>query len=151
MTSSSVAEMMSRAENQEILNKMRVALDADEEAARIMENADSIDDLYTVVSRYIKVRFEDFRKALESTVEHLSRPKTMLSDDMLECVTAAGIWNFLKNNWKTVVLGTVGVALAATGIGVIVAGVAGTTIIAGGTIGAVGFGCLSGAACSACQ
>ena len=137
-----VAEMMSKAENQEILNKMRVALDADEEVARIMENADSIDDVYTVFSRYIKVKFEDFREALESTVEYLTQPKAMLSDDMLEGVTAAGFFSsvggWFKRNWKTALLVTGGVVLAATGIGAAIgAGMMGASAMMAATATAV--------------
>ena len=140
-----VADVMSHAENREFIEKMEAALAQDAEAAAIMEKSNSVEDMFKVVSRYFKLKFEDFKEAYNKAVNYFTEPKTQLDDDVMDNIVGGGICDWFKKNWKTiasvavtVAIVGVGVAMCATGVGLIGAGLVAEGIIGIGTGGLVG-------------
>ena len=135
-----VAEMMSYAENKEFVANFVATLEQDTEAAKIMENSTSVEDMFKVVSRYFKLKVEDFTEAYHKAVDYLTQPKAKLDDGVMECVVGGGIGDWFKRNWRTVAAVAVGVA--AVGISVLTCGV-GAALMMGGLV-AEGVVCTGG-------
>ncbi len=152
MKNVNVAEMMSIAENKAFVANFEAALEKDTEAVALMEKSNSVEDMFTVASKYFQIKLEDFKEAYHKAVDYLTQPKAKLDDDIMGCVVGGGIGDWFKKHWKTVVavaVGVVGVALGALTCGVGAALIAGGMTITGtGTLVCGGFG-LAGGACVA--
>ncbi len=152
MKNVNVAEMMSIAENKEFVANFEAALEKDTEAVALMEKSNSVEDMFTVVSKYFQIKLEDFKEAYHKAVDYLTQHKAKLDDDIMDCVVGGGIGDWFKKHWKTVVavaVGVVGVAVGALTCGVGAALIAtGMTITGTGTLVCGGFG-LAGGACVA--
>ncbi len=129
MKNVNVAEMMSIAENKAFVANFEAALEKDTEAVALMEKSNSVEDMFTVASKYFQIKLEDFKEAYHKAVDYLTQPKAQLDDDIMDCVVGGGIGDWFKKHWHTiaaVAIGVVGVAVGALTCGV------GATLIAGG-------------------
>ncbi len=116
MKNVNVAEMMSIAENKAFVANFEAALEKDTEAVALMEKSNSVEDMFTVASKYFQIKLEDFKEAYHKAVDYLTQPKAKLDDDIMDCVAGGGIGDWFKKHWKTVVAVAVGVVGVAVGV-----------------------------------
>ncbi len=138
-----VAEVMSHEENQNAVEQLKAAMEANPVVSQMMEAAQSVEEMYASVKEYISMKLEDFKVLFDKTIEFFKGPKVQLEDDMMECVV--GGWSFSNfwNKYKRAICATVvvaGVALigAATGavVGATAVVLAGTSMVTGVSVGA---------------
>ena len=135
-----VAEILSRKESRELVERFKAALSQDAEAARIMENSTGIEDMYKVASRYVEMKLEDFKAVCHKTISYLAEAKTRLADDDMDCVVGGGLFDWIKKQWNNIVSIAAGVAGAVGGGLLLCAGITATAF------GAVPVGAVLGAA-----
>ena len=107
---------------QEMLQKM----EADPVTSKIMEVAETVEDMYEAAKRYITIKLDDFRKLFNDALGYYDK-KTKLSDDDMEMIVGGAGSSFWQKFKKY--------ALAA----VVIAGVlAVSAVTAGAAAGAIG-------------
>ena len=131
-----VAEVLSRKESKEFVEKFEAVLSQDAEAARIMESSTGIEGMYKVVSRYFEMKFEDFKTVCHKAVSYFTEAKARLADDDMDCVVGGGIFDWIKKQWTHVASIVAGVGIAAVGAGLVCAGIV-TTAFGAVPVGAV--------------
>ncbi len=141
------------------IRNLQAYMEADTVVNKLMEAAETVEDMYEVAKRYIQIKFEDFRQAFNEAMDYLKGSKVELDDDIMECVAGGfswgGLWNTLKKVAVAVAVGAVVVgACVVTGgvagavLGATVGAIAGTGVAAGATTGIIG-GMITGGVLSA--
>ena len=125
--------MKDRAAAAEIRN-LQAYMEADPVVNRMMDAAETVEDMYEVAKRYIQIKFEDFRQAFNEAMDYLKGSKVELDDDVMECVAGGFSWGGLWNTLKKVAV-AVAVGVAVVGACVVTGGVAGAVL--GATVGAI--------------
>ena len=129
-----------REQAQEILTKIQ----ANPAVNALLEDAETVEDMYEVAKRYIDMNREEFRNAFEAAINYYNNTKQELDDDTMECIVG-GSWS-----WSTVKKIALGVAIAVgvaaacavtagaagAAVGAFGALVAGTSVATGATAGA---------------
>ena len=68
------------------------AMEQDAAMMRVVEAAKSVEDMYEITKRFVKMAFEDFKKLFQQVAHYFSDDKTVLADEMLDSVV--GGWSF---------------------------------------------------------
>ncbi len=111
------------------IKRFQATMEADPVVGRLMEAAETVEDMYKVAKRYIQIKFEDFHQIFNEAMDYFKGSKVELDDEVMECVVG-GRWK----GWK--IFKKIAIA-AAIAVGV-VAAAALTGGIAGGLVGAAG-------------
>lgn len=131
---------------QEMLQKM----EADPITSRIMEAAETVEDMYEAAKRYISIKLDEFKELFDEALGYYDK-KTKLSDEDMEMIVG-GSWSDIWNKCKKVALAAVVVvgvvALSAATAGV-AAGVIGAAAGAAGAVAAAAVGGTTTAAVAA--
>ena len=131
------SEMMERDGAQEGLDNLVEALEADSVTMKLLDAAKTIEDMYEVSKKYIRLKFEDFKKVFQMAVDYFSSPKAALADEVLDDVVGgwslSSIYDSLSQKAKCIA-GCIAGGLMIAG-GVLVGG---TCIALGGPIGVAG-------------
>ena len=134
--------MKDRATAAEIKN-LQAYMEADTVANKLMEAAETVEDMYEVAKRYIQIKFEDFRQVFNEAMDYFKGSKVELDDEVMECVAGGFSWSKLWNTVKKVAIAAA-VGVAVVGACVVTGGVAGAVL--GATVGAIaGTGVAAGA------
>ncbi len=140
------------------IKRLQATMEADPVVGRLMDAAETVEDMYKVAKRYVQIKMEDFRQTFNEAMDYLKGSKVQLDDEVMECVAGGFSWSKFWNVVKKVAISAVVVA-AVVGACVVTGGVAGavggaivgavtaTGAAAGATAGMVG-GMLTGAALS---
>ncbi len=111
------------------IKRFQATMEADPVVGRLMEAAETVEDMYKVAKRYIQIKFEDFHQIFNEAMDYFKGSKVELDDEVMECVVG-GRWK----GWK--IFKKIAIA-AAIAVGV-VAAAALTGGVAGGLVGAAG-------------
>ena len=132
-----VTEILSNEENKSTIEKLRVALEENPAVQKLMEVAETAEDVYGIVKNYIKVKLEDFKVLYEKTLNFYKEAKVALDDEILDAVAGGGWWsNFWEKHKAGIITAAIFVGCVALG------GVAG--LAAGAFIGEVAAGIATG-------
>ena len=103
-----VAQMMSCEDNQNALEQMKAALDANPALSHMVYAAQSIEEMYESLKEYMSLKLEDFKVVFAKAFAYIVPAKTRLDDDMMDCVAGGDgylkSWNDLKKNIKKSVI-----------------------------------------------
>ncbi len=113
-------------EQQRTFEKLQTAIenDADFVAANTLEEA------YEALKKYIKMTMEQFKAGYEALKEKVTglfeevQAKRELSDEELDIVAGGGLGSWFKKNWKSVAKG-----VALTGLAIVAGGVIGGAVV----------------------
>ena len=115
-----VATMIGTEEAKAGVEKLRAAMEANPVLNKVLDAAESIEDMYQVAKCYFEVTLEDFKILMNKTIEFFKSPKVKLEDEMMDCVV--GGWSFgnFWNKYKKVIISAAiiaGVAAITGGLG----------------------------------
>lgn len=102
-----VAQMMSCEDNQNALEQMKAALDANPALSHMVYAAQSIEEMYESLKEYMSLKLEDFKVVFAKAFAYIVPPKTRLDDDTMDCVAGGGYlhdWKDLQVNIKKAVI-----------------------------------------------
>ena len=102
-----VAQMMSCEDNQNALEQMKSALDANPALSHMVYAAQSIEEMYESLKEYMSLKLEDFKVVFAKAFAYIVPPKTRLDDDTMDCVAGGGYlhdWKDLQVNIKKAVI-----------------------------------------------
>ena len=125
------SEIMENESVQKGMDEMMAALEADPVTMKLLDAAKTVEDMYEVSKKYIRMKFEDFKKMFHMTVDYLFAPKEALADEVLDNVAGGSfflrdLFNSLKKKAQCIVGVIAGGALilgaAAVGAAAIVYG-----------------------------
>ncbi len=114
------------------IKRFQATMEADPVVGRLMEAAETVEDMYKVAKRYIQIKFEDFHQIFNEAMDYFKGSKVELDDEVMECVVG-GRWKGWKI-FKKIAMVAVAAAIA---VGV-VAAAAVTGGVACGLVGAAG-------------
>lgn len=136
-----VPAMMADTEAKATLEKIKDTMKNDAVVAKMVEAAQTVEDAYQVVTRYVSMKFEDFKEICNDMLDYFKGPKVALDDDIMEAVVGGGFWGNLWNKCKDVVMAAaigVGAGILASCAVLAVAPVAASTAVAAGVVGVAG-------------
>ncbi len=111
-----VAEILDSEKAKATQKELLEAFEANPKARKELEAADTAEDVFNIVKKFAKVKWEEFKVLFRKTVDYFKNDKMELDDETLEYV--AGGWSF-SSIWdkckKGIVMGTIIVACAAVG------------------------------------
>ncbi len=131
----------------ENVGKLEAVIAEDKETCAILDAAQSVQDVFGAVKKYVTMKFEAFTALFDDVMNYFKEDKAVLSDETLDCVVGgwswSGLWETVKKKAAAIVIGAaigaaVGVvagAATAAGVGALIGGFAGA--IAGGIVGAL--------------
>ncbi len=139
-----VAKMLSVEGAEKSVNDMVAAMEANPVVEKMLEAAQSVEDMYHVVKEYLAMKLEDFKVLFDKTVDYFKETKAALTDDVLDNVVGGGFWDFVSRWKKQIVASTVLIGSVVEGalIGAAIGGPAGAACGAfvGLFVGALGGG-----------
>ena len=133
----------------EAVDKIEAVIDTDQETCKLLDLAQSVEDVFEATKKYVAMKLEDFKALFADVMDYFKADKAVLADETLDCVVGGwswgGIWETVKRKAVAVVvgaaiggavLGITGAALGGPigfGVGAVVGGIAGGII--GGIVG----------------
>ncbi len=144
-----VAALMATEDAQQAKAKFEALVHADPKANALLAAAESVEDVYQVIKRFIDVTLDQVKAAFHKTMDYFKGSKVELDDDTLDNVVGGWSLSSWWNKYKdavtmvtgVVLIASMGVALGAVTFGVggaIIGGIAGT--VAGSFIISKGMG-----------
>ncbi len=128
----SVEKAVNYAGAKEALDKIWELIEANPVSMKLLEAAETVEDMYEIAREYVAMKLEDFKVLFDKTLDYFKEPKAALSDEVMDAVVGGG-WSEWWNKKKHAVLRT------AIFVGCIVAGAA-IGAATGGAAGAIVFG-----------
>lgn len=116
-------------QNETRVQEMLQKLEKDPVTSRIMEAAETVEEMYEAARKYISVKLDEFKAMFDDVLGYYDK-KTRLSDEDMDFIVG-GSWKSFWNKFKKVALAAVIV------VGTVAACVA-TAGLAGAAIGAAG-------------
>ena len=111
-----VAAIMEDTQSRATIDQIQEAMSRDTVVDKMIEAAQTVEDLYQVVMRYGSMKFEEFKALCSDVMDYFRGPKVALDDEIMDAVVGGGFWGNLWNKCKTVV--------AAVGAGIVVGALA---------------------------
>ncbi len=113
-----VAAIMEDSQSRATIDQIQAAMRSDPIVDKMMEAAQTVEDAYEVVKRYVVIKFEDFKAVCNDMMEYFQGPKVALDDDIMDAVAGGGIWSNVWNVCKIPLMASV----IGAGIGLLTAG-----------------------------
>lgn len=138
-----VAQIMSVEGTHEVVDKMIAVMEENPVAKKLMDAAQTLEDMYAVTKEYVEMKLEDFKVIFNKTVDYFKESKTELPDEVMDTVVGGWSLGSFVNKWKRQILATcILLECVATGvlIGAAVGGPAGALV---GAFGGLVVGCVS--------
>lgn len=144
-------------QNEVQVQEMLQKLEKDPATSRIMEAAETVEEMYEAAKQYISVKLDEFKAMFDDVLGYYDK-KTKLSDEDMDFIVG-GSWKSFWNKFKKValaaviVVGTIAACAATAGlagaaIGAAGAAIAGTAVasaaVTGAVTGGIGGALLSG-------
>ncbi len=85
-----IAEMMSHEDNQNAVEQLKAALEANPAVQQMVDAAQSLEEMYVSLKQHISLKLEDFKVVFYKALEYMVPSKTRLEDDMMDCVSGGG-------------------------------------------------------------
>lgn len=133
-----VAKVMSAEGASEAVARLQDLMEANPAVKKLMEAAQTVEDMYEIAKEYIEVKLEDFKVLWNKTVDYFKESKTALPDEMMDSVVGGWSFSGFFNKWKKEIIATT-IAVGCMAAGIVV----GAAL--GGWVGAAA-GALAGAA-----
>ena len=138
------------------IKKLQAAMEADPVVGKLMDAAETVEDMYEVAKRYVEIKLEDFRELFSEAMDYFKGSKVELDDEVMECVAGGASWGgFWKVFKKVAVAAAIGLAVGA--VCVATGGAAGAALgalgayVAGSSVaGAAAGGFVTGAVTATC-
>ncbi len=133
-----VAQIMSVDTAKEAADKLEEVLTSDPEMNAMIESTKSVEDVFDVVKRFIKITLDEFKVVFQKTVDWFTKEKAEIPDEMLDSVSGGGFWSNLWDKIKkpVVAIGIIASCTAAgLGVGAAFGGFIGAPV--GGVVGLV--------------
>lgn len=105
------------------------AMEENPVVAKLLDAAETIEDMYEISKNYITMKFEEFKQMFEEAMNYCKEPKMELSDETMENIVG-GAPRWLKRLGK--------IALGVVIVAGVIAAVAVSGGVAGAAVGAVG-------------
>ncbi len=95
-----ISKIMSVEGAAEKVDQFVAALDENPAVKKLLDAAQSVEDVYHIAKDYIQMKLEDFKILFEKTVAYFKNEKAALPDEVMEDVV--GGWSFSEwwNKWK---------------------------------------------------
>lgn len=139
----SVTKFMSLEAGTEFTAKVEEVLDSNPVTKKLMEAAQTVEDVYQIAKEYVEIKLEDFKVIFDKTVKYFKEEKAELPDEVMDGVVGGGFFDWL-DKWKHQII-TVSIAVGCAAVGAAIGGALG-----GGpgalALGLIGFGIGVGAA-----
>ncbi len=138
-----VSKVMAAEGMQDAADKVLQELEANPVTQKLMETAQTVEDMFQIVKNYAKVKLEEFKVIWDKTVNYFKEEKAALADEMLDNVVGGWSFSSFWNKWKKPILAAaivVGCTVAGVVVGAATAGLGGAAI--GAAVGA-GIGALA--------
>ncbi len=122
-----VAKMLSVEGADKSVDDMVAAMEENPAVKKLMDAAETLEDMYHVVKEYLAIKLEDFKVLFDKTVDYFKETKAALSDDVLDNVVGGGFWDCV-GKWRKEILAVtvlVGSVVECTLIGAAIGGPAG--------------------------
>ena len=121
----------------EALDKIWEMVEANPVSMKLLEAAQTVEDMYEIAKEYVAIKFSDFKVLFDKTVDYFKEPKTALSDEVMDSVVGGGFFDWWNENKHGILRVTilVGCVVAGAAIGAATGGVAGAVVF-----GLVGLG-----------
>ncbi len=97
------------------------AMEQDAAMMKVVEAAKTVEDMYEITKRFVKVAFEDFKKLFNQVAHYFSSDKTALADEMLDNVV--GGWSF-SSLFDNIGQKLACIAGCVAGVGAVIGGIA---------------------------
>lgn len=135
-----VAKFMHVEGMQAEVDKVQVALEENPVTQKLMEAAQTVEDVFQIVKEFAKTTLEDFKLIWDKTLDYFKNEKAELSDEVMDSVVGgwsfSSFWNKFK---KPIIAAGIVVACVAGGIAAgawagpvgIAAGIAGGLVVGG--------------------
>ncbi len=121
------------------VDQLEAMIDKDQETCALLDAAQSLEDVFTAVKKYVVMKFEDFTALFDDVMNYFKEDKTALSDETLDCVVGGwswgGLWQSVKKRATAVLIGAACGAAVGAVAGAVTA--AGGGALVGAFIGAV--------------
>ncbi len=132
-----INEVMEDEKIKQGMDELVAAMEKDAATMKLVEAAETVEDLYQITKRFVKVTIEDFKKVFRQVADYFTTDKTEIADEILDDVV--GGWS-LSGWFKKAANKLACVAGCIAGVGAFVGGVAlgGAIAFLGGPIGLVG-------------
>ncbi len=98
-----IAQIMSREDYQNAVEELQAALDVNPAISRMIDTAQSLEEMYESLKEYMSLKLEDFKVVFAKALAYIVPPKTRLEDDTMDCVAGGGYlhdWKDLQVNIK---------------------------------------------------
>ncbi len=115
-----IDEVMENAEIKAGMNDLTSAMEQNPVMMKLVEAAETVEDLYQITKKFVKIAFDDFKKVFSQVANYFSEDKMVLSDEMLDDVV--GGWS-LSGWFKKTANKIACVAGCVAGIGAVVGGI----------------------------
>ncbi len=118
-----VAKLMRVDGAKDLVAKVEEFLDADPVAKKLMQVAETVEDVYEVAKKCLKITLDEFKIIFDKTVNYFKEEKTVLPDELMDNVVGGGWWSDFWNNNKHAIVCTsimVGCCVAGAVIGGII-------------------------------
>ena len=113
-----VAAIMEDPQSRATIDQIQAAMSSDPIVDKMMKAAQTVEDAYEVVKRYVVIKFEDFKAVCDDMMEYFQGPKVALDDSIMDAVAGGGIWSNVWNVCKIPLMASV----IGAGIGLLTAG-----------------------------
>ena len=124
----------------EALDKIWEMVEANPVSMKLLEAAQTVEDMYEIAKEYVAIKFSDFKVLFDKTVDYFKEPKTALSDEVMDSVVGGWSISGFFNKWKKEIIATtiaVGCTVAGIAIGAVLGGWVGAAAgaVAGAAVG----------------
>ena len=120
-----VARLMHAEGAKDVVAKVEEYLAADPVATKLMQVAETVEDVFEVVKKCVKITLAEFKIIFDKTVNYFKEEKTALPDEVMDGVVGGGWWSDFWNNNRHAIVCTsimVGCAVAGAVVGGIIGG-----------------------------
>ncbi len=101
-----VAQIMSVEGTHEAVDKMVAIIEENPVTKKLMEAAETLEDMYAVTKEYMEMKFEDFKVLFNKTVDYFKESKTELPDEVMDNVVGGWSLGSFVNKWKRQIIAT---------------------------------------------
>ncbi len=94
-----VAEILEQEEAKSQVQEILAAFEANPAAMKVLEAAQSAADVFEIVKKFAKLKWEEFKVLFDKTVQYFREDKAKLDDETLEQVSGGSLSSWW-NKWK---------------------------------------------------
>ncbi len=101
-----VAKVMSAKGAGEAVARLQEMMEENPAVKKLMDAAQTVEDMYEVAKAYIEVKLEDFKVLWNKTVDYFKESKAALPDEVMDSVVGGWSISGFFNKWKKEIIAT---------------------------------------------